>query len=185
MILLIVLGVSVTAMADVRFALEGGTIQEGRNLTDTKSVNRTGYDLNVNIGLMKSSPLYLTLGYLYSSKVENLKDGEFNVFNSSHTYLGAGYTFLGRGTFTIHTLIAYSPFGSLDFRQKSGAEDWEGSGIIFKTGVEAQLSRSFSLSFLMVLVQETFSSRKSGSILTNSSVTQSYMYPIAGLNYSF
>lgn len=176
---------SFSAQADVRFALEGGTIQESRNLTEVKNVNRTGYDLNMNIELKKSSPLYLSLGYLYSSKVENLKDGEFNVFNSSHTYFGVGYSFLEKNTFSIHTLAAYSPFAGLDFRQKSGTEDWEGSGIIIKTGVQAKLSRSFSLSFLMVLVQETFTSRKSGSLSAYSSVTQSFMYPIAGLNYSF
>lgn len=174
-----------TVHAQVRVGLDFATLQENRSSTQVSSVGRTLYDLYLNVGLKKELPLYLTLGYLSVSSVENYDDSTYTKLDSTNAYVGVTYHFWRKNSAGLLVGGHYSPYAKLTVKERDGSEAWNGTAIIGKISGTFNVGKKTKFNAGVYYISESFATRASGSLTTKSSFTQSYLLPAIGVAVEF
>lgn len=185
LILVVVVIFTVTAKSQVRVGLNLGTLQENRSSTQLSSVGRSLYDGYLNVGFKKEFPLSLTLGYLYINGVETYSDSSFTKTASTNPYVGLVYQFWSKSFASLIVTGAYSPYAKLTVSEASGKESWDGNTTVGKVAASFNVSNNMKLDAGLYYISESFSSRTSGSLTTDSSFNQSYLMPTLGIALAF
>lgn len=177
--------ISLTCHAVVKLSLDYGTLQENRSTTNISSISRNTYDAQFGVSLNQSQSVYLVIGYFYSEKIENFEDAEFNTYTTEVPYLGVSYYLWPKNTFNLLISLSYSPFANLALTQPTGVETWNGTAVLLKSGINANLSKKTSLLFSLTYIAESFTQKISGSVTGDESISQTSLAPAIGLSYKF
>lgn len=174
-----------TSFAQVRIGLDVATLQENRSSTQVSSIGRTLYDLYLNVGFKKEFPLYLALGYLNISSVENYEDSSYTKLTSTNAYVGANYHFWHKNAASLLVGAFYAPYAKLAVKEREGSETWDGTTIIAKVAGSFSMGKKAKFNAGVYYISESFDTRATGSLTTKSSFTQSYLLPSIGVAVGF
>ena len=181
----VVIFTAVPAFAQVRVGLDIATLQENRSSTQVSSIGRTLYDLYLNVGFKKESPLYLALGYMNVSSVENYEDSSYTKLSSTNAYVGANYHFWHKNSSSLLLGVYYAPYAKLSVKEREGSETWDGTTIIAKASGSFNVGKRTKFNAGVYYISESFDTRATGSLTTKSSFTQSYLLPSIGVAIAF
>lgn len=185
-LILLVVGLWVTpGFAQIRVGLDYSSLQEKRSSTEISSVGRSFVDMYFNIALKRESPLYLTLGYLNITSIENYDDSTYTKIISTNPYIGLAYHFWSKKSAGLIVGGYYSPYAKLGISDETGKETWNGKTTITKVVGTISLSAKIKLNAGLYYISDSYDERASGNVTTESKFGQSYLAPLIGVAVAF